>query len=104
MASLTIFDKVHSNILCLSEWTLNVTTMNLFFRWILSTILVVLQSSVIYIFIIYIMFVFLDFHFVSLSVYRGCWRMYVVPVISQHTTSDGIALLTTAVLPLLLVS
>ena len=45
------------------------------------------------------MFVFLDFHFVSLSVYRGCWRMYVVPVIAQHTTSNGIVLpvLTTAV-------
>ena len=38
------------------------------------------------------MFVFLDFHFVSLLVYRGCWRMYVVPVIAQPTTSNGMAL------------
>ena len=38
------------------------------------------------------MFVFLYFHFVSLSVYPGCWRMYVVPVIAQHTTSNGMAL------------
>ena len=38
------------------------------------------------------MFVLLDFHFVSLSVYRGCWRMHVVPVIAQHTMSNGMAL------------
>ena len=34
--------------------------------------------------------VFLDFHF--LSVYRGCWRIYVVPVIAQRTTSNGMTL------------
>ena len=46
----------------------------------------------IYYLFIYIMFVFLYFHFVSLSVYRDCWRMYVVPVIAQRTTSNGMAL------------
>ena len=29
--------------------------------------------------------VFLCLHFFCLSVYRGSWRMYVVPVIAQHT-------------------
>ena len=45
------------------------------------------------------MFVLLDFHFVSLSVYRGCWRMHVAPVIAQHTTSNGIALYYLLLLP-----
>ena len=35
---------------------------------------------------------FLDFHFVSLSVYRGYGRMYIVPVMAQYTTSIGMAL------------
>ena len=49
----------------------------------------------IYIFIylfIYIIFVFPVFHFFSISVDRVCWRLYVVPVIAQHTTSNGMAL------------
>ena len=59
----------------------------------------------VYLFIHYIMFVLLGFHFVSLSVYRGCWRMYAVPVIAQRTMSNRMSLyyllLST---PLLLVS
>ena len=35
--------------------------------------------------------VFLCLSFVSLSVYRGCWRtMYVVPIIAQHTNGMGL--------------
>ena len=51
---------------------------------------------------------FLVFHFVSLSVYRGYWRMYVVHVIAQNTTSNGMTLyyllLLSTSTPLLLVS
>ena len=50
------------------------------------------RSLFIYLFIYIYYFVFLVYHFVSLSVYRGCWRMYVLPVIPQHTTSNGMAL------------
>ena len=41
------------------------------------------RSLFIYLFIYIYYFVFLVYHFVSLSVYRGCWRMYVVPVMAS---------------------
>ena len=59
--------KVHSNMLCLSEWTLNVPPINLLSFWILSTILVVLQSFVI--FLLYLLIVYL---FIHLFTYLYC--------------------------------
>ena len=49
--------KVHSNNLCISEWILNVPPINLLSFWILSTILVVLQSFVcFFIFLLYLVY------------------------------------------------
>ena len=51
---------VHSNILCLSEWTLNVPPINLLSFSILSTILVVLQSFVCFFYaLFYLVYLFI---------------------------------------------